>query len=84
MSDFNYSKDKDNIVSIKWDVNGKSMNVLTLDGMESLKTCVNKALNDKTAKGIIISSSKKDFSSLLSNFFQSIAEIFSKVDPTKS
>ena len=61
MSDFNYSKDKDNIVSIKWDVNGKSMNVLTLDGMESLKTCVNKALNDKTAKGIIISSSKKDF-----------------------
>ena len=61
MSDFNYSKDKDNIVSIKWDVNGKSVNVLTLDGMESLKTCVNKALNDKTAKGIIISSSKKRF-----------------------
>ena len=59
MSDFDYSKDKDNIVSIKWDVNGKSMNVLTLDGMASLKTCVNKALNDKTAKGIIISSSKK-------------------------
>ena len=61
MSDFNYSKDDDNIVSIMWDVKNKSMNVLTLDGLHSLKTCVERALNDDSVKGIIISSPKKDF-----------------------
>ena len=62
MSDFIYSKDKDNIVSINWDVKDKSMNVLTLKGIKDFKTCVTKALNDESAIGIIISSSKKDFS----------------------
>ena len=62
MSDFIYSKDTDNIVSIQWDVKNKSMNVLTLEGIESLRDCVNKALNDETAVGIIIGTGKKDFS----------------------
>ena len=62
MSDFIFSKDKDNIISIIWDVENKSMNVLTLKGMESFESCINKALTDATARGIIISSGKKDFS----------------------
>ncbi len=62
MSDFIFSKDTDNIISIIWDVKDKNMNVLTLDGLESFKKCVDKALDDETAKGIIIGSSKKDFS----------------------
>ena len=61
MSDFIYSKDSDNIVSIIWDVKDKNMNVLTLGGLEDLKTCIDKALDDETAKGIIVSSNKKDF-----------------------
>ena len=62
MSDFIFSKDTDNIISIIWDVKEKNMNVLTLDGLDSFKKCVDKALDDETAKGIIISSSKNDFS----------------------
>ena len=62
MSDFIYSKDKDNIVLIQWDVKDKKMNVLTLEGIISLKECVDKALNDETAIGIIIGSGKIDFS----------------------
>jgi 3-hydroxyacyl-CoA dehydrogenase/enoyl-CoA hydratase/3-hydroxybutyryl-CoA epimerase len=62
MSDFIYSKDKDNIVLIQWDVKDKNMNVLTLEGIISLKECVDKALHDDTAIGIIIGSGKKDFS----------------------
>jgi 3-hydroxyacyl-CoA dehydrogenase/enoyl-CoA hydratase/3-hydroxybutyryl-CoA epimerase len=62
MSDFIYSKDTDNIVLIQWDVKDKSMNVLTLDGIISLRECVHRALDDETAIGIIIGSGKKDFS----------------------
>ena len=62
MSDFIYSKGKDNIVLIQWDVKDKNMNVLTLEGIISLKECVDKALDDETAIGIIIGSRKKDFS----------------------
>ncbi len=61
MSDFKYVKDKDNIVSIIWDVKDKIMNVLTLEGIESLKHCVDKALLDETVIGIIVRSSKRDF-----------------------
>ena len=62
MSDFIYSKDIDNIVLIQWDVKDKNMNVLTLDGIISLRECVQRALDDETAIGIIIGSGKKDFS----------------------
>ena len=62
MSDFIYSKDTDNIVLIQWDVKDKNMNVLTLDGIISLRECVQRALDDETAIGIIIGSGKKDFS----------------------
>ena len=61
MPDFYYSKDKDNIASIIWNVQGKNMNVLTLDGLKDLKVCVDKAVDDETVKGIIVSSAKKDF-----------------------
>jgi 3-hydroxyacyl-CoA dehydrogenase/enoyl-CoA hydratase/3-hydroxybutyryl-CoA epimerase len=62
MSDFIYSKGTDNIVLIQWDMKDKNMNVLTLDGIKSLRECVNRALDDEKAIGIIIGSGKKDFS----------------------
>lgn len=62
MSDFIYSKGADNIVLIQWDMKDKNMNVLTLDGIISLRECVHRALDDETAIGIIIGSGKKDFS----------------------
>ena len=39
MSDFIYSKGADNIVLIQWDMKDKNMNVLTLDGIISLREC---------------------------------------------
>ncbi len=62
MSDFVLSKDENNIISIIWNVKNKNMNVLTLKGMESLESCVHKALTDVEARGIIIGTAKKDFS----------------------
>ena len=73
MSDFSYSKDEHNIISILWDVKNKSMNTLTFDGIEHFNECINKALADKDARGIIIGSCKKDFSGGMDlNILQSI------------
>ena len=84
MSDFIFSKDKDNIISITWDVKDKSMNLLTLSGMESLESCINQALADADAQGIIIGSAKKDFSggfdlNILNSMRDESSKSFSKV-----
>ncbi len=63
MPEFRYSIDKEsNIASILWDLPNKKMNVLTLNGMEELKDCIDRAISDNEVVGIIISSAKKDFS----------------------
>jgi 3-hydroxyacyl-CoA dehydrogenase/enoyl-CoA hydratase/3-hydroxybutyryl-CoA epimerase len=52
--------DADGVAIITWDVVGKSMNVLSLEGWDDLDACVDKALADDAVKGIIITSGKKD------------------------
>ncbi len=61
MSDFTITKDADGIATITWDVKGKSMNVLSLDGWDELDACVTDALTDEAVKGIVITSGKDSF-----------------------
>jgi len=61
MADFTMKTDADGVATITWDVIGKSMNVLSLEGWDELDTCVNDALADDAVKGIIITSGKDSF-----------------------
>ena len=61
MTDFVKSIEED-IAIIRWDCKDKSMNTMTIDGMETFSQLVLEALGDSAIKGIIITSRKKDFS----------------------
>ncbi|MFV0384359.1 3-hydroxyacyl-CoA dehydrogenase NAD-binding domain-containing protein [Paracoccus sp. (in: a-proteobacteria)] len=61
MTDFTMKKDADGVAIITWDVPGKSMNVLSFDGMRQLDALIDDALADGTVKGIVVTSGKKDF-----------------------
>ncbi|WP_296418735.1 3-hydroxyacyl-CoA dehydrogenase NAD-binding domain-containing protein [Pseudooctadecabacter sp.] len=61
MADFTIATDADGVATITWDVQGKSMNVLSLDGWEELDACVDQALADDAVKGIVITSGKDTF-----------------------
>jgi 3-hydroxyacyl-CoA dehydrogenase/enoyl-CoA hydratase/3-hydroxybutyryl-CoA epimerase len=61
MTEFTLNTDAQGIATITWDVPGKSMNVLSFDGLRELDTCVQSALEDDAVKGIIITSGKSDF-----------------------
>ncbi|MGA0614686.1 3-hydroxyacyl-CoA dehydrogenase NAD-binding domain-containing protein [Paracoccus sp. KR1-242] len=61
MTDFTMQKDADGVAIITWDVPGKSMNVLSLDGAANLNGLIDEALADEAVKGIVITSGKKDF-----------------------
>ena len=61
MTDFTMKKDADGVALITWDVSGKSMNVLSLDGAAELDKLIDDALADQAVKGIVITSGKKDF-----------------------
>ncbi|HWL57107.1 MAG TPA: 3-hydroxyacyl-CoA dehydrogenase, partial [Paracoccus sp. (in: a-proteobacteria)] len=61
MTDFTMQKDADGVAVITWDVPGKSMNVLSLDGAAALSGLIDDALSDDAVKGIVITSGKKDF-----------------------
>ena len=61
MTDFTMTKDADGVAIITWDVPGKSMNVLSLDGAATLNGLIDDALADGAVKGIVITSGKKDF-----------------------
>ncbi|PZO64777.1 MAG: 3-hydroxyacyl-CoA dehydrogenase [Paracoccus denitrificans] len=61
MTDFTMNKDADGVAIITWDVPGKSMNVLSLDGAAALNGLIDEALADDAVKGIVITSGKKDF-----------------------
>ncbi len=61
MTDFHYAVDADGVATITWDIPGKSMNVMSLDGLAELEACVDKVLADDKVKGAIITSGKKDF-----------------------
>ena len=61
MPDFTAATDADNVTTITWDLQGKSMNVLSLAGLSELSVLVDAALADGAVKGIILTSGKKDF-----------------------
>ncbi|MBK5932688.1 3-hydroxyacyl-CoA dehydrogenase/enoyl-CoA hydratase/3-hydroxybutyryl-CoA epimerase [Rhodovulum imhoffii] len=61
MAEFTYSVDADGVATITWDVPGKSMNVMSLQGFDELETHIDAALADEAVKGIVLTSGKKDF-----------------------
>ncbi|HHX89453.1 MAG TPA: 3-hydroxyacyl-CoA dehydrogenase [Paracoccus sp.] len=61
MTEFHYSTDADGIATITWDVPEKTMNVMSIRGLEELDACIDKALSDPAVKGAIITSGKVDF-----------------------
>ncbi|WP_395004014.1 FAD-dependent oxidoreductase [Cypionkella sp.] len=61
MTDFTYAMDADGVVTLTWDVVSKSMNVMSTASFLQLSQLVDRALADPQARGIIITSGKKDF-----------------------
>ena len=61
MTDFTMKTGDDGVAIITWDVQDRSMNVLSLEGWDALDDCVTRALQDDAVKGIVITSGKKDF-----------------------
>ena len=61
MTDFTMKKGSDGVAVITWDVPNKSMNVLSLEGLEELGALIEDAHADDAVKGIVITSAKPDF-----------------------
>ena len=61
MTEFHYAVDGDGVATITWDVPGKSMNVMSFDGLKELGAHIDSALGDEAVKGVIITSGKPDF-----------------------
>ncbi len=61
MTDFTYDVDADGVAVITWDVAARSMNVMSLEGLEQLETLVDRALDDEAVKGVVITSGKDSF-----------------------
>ncbi|WP_170435143.1 3-hydroxyacyl-CoA dehydrogenase NAD-binding domain-containing protein [Ruegeria arenilitoris] len=59
MADFTLTKDADGVGIITWDVPGKTMNVMSFDGLSELNDCIDQALADDEIKGIVIISGKE-------------------------
>ncbi|MBT25173.1 3-hydroxyacyl-CoA dehydrogenase NAD-binding domain-containing protein [Thalassobius sp. S69A] len=61
MTDFTMTKDAEGVATITWDCPGKSMNVMSAEALLVLSDLIDDALADEAAKGVIITSGKKDF-----------------------
>lgn len=61
MTDFTMKKDADGVAIITWDVADKTMNVMSIDGLDQLNDLVDDALADDAVKGIVITSGKDTF-----------------------
>jgi 3-hydroxyacyl-CoA dehydrogenase/enoyl-CoA hydratase/3-hydroxybutyryl-CoA epimerase len=61
MTDFSMSIGEDGVAVITWDLAGKSMNVMSMEGFAVLDGLVQEALADEAVKGIVITSAKRDF-----------------------
>ncbi len=59
MTDFTLKTDADGVAIITWDVAGKSMNVMSIDGLGQLDALIDTALTDDAIKGIVITSGKE-------------------------
>jgi 3-hydroxyacyl-CoA dehydrogenase / enoyl-CoA hydratase / 3-hydroxybutyryl-CoA epimerase len=60
-ANFKVDIDGDGIALITWDVPERSMNVITLAGIQELETLVEQLAGDAAVKGIVITSSKEAF-----------------------
>ena len=58
MTDFTMKKDADGVAIITWDVPGKSMNVMSIDGLSELDAIIDEMLSDDSIKGAVITSGK--------------------------
>lgn len=58
---FSLATDPDGVATIAWDLPGRSMNVLTEDGILDLEAAFDAALADPAVKGIVLTSAKADF-----------------------
>ncbi|MGH1464954.1 MAG: 3-hydroxyacyl-CoA dehydrogenase NAD-binding domain-containing protein [Cognatishimia sp.] len=58
MTDFTMGVDAEGIATLVWDTQGKSMNVLNLEALEELESCIDAALGDEAVKGVILTSGK--------------------------
>ncbi len=61
MTDFTLQKDAEGIATITWDVADKSMNVMSLEGLETLNDLIDDVLADDAVKGVVITSGKDTF-----------------------
>ena len=61
MTDFTLTKDADGIATITWDVPGKTMNVMSFEGLELLNDMIDDVLADEAVKGVVITSGKDTF-----------------------
>ncbi|MDF1728898.1 MAG: 3-hydroxyacyl-CoA dehydrogenase NAD-binding domain-containing protein, partial [Sulfitobacter sp.] len=59
MTDFTMKTDADGVAHIIWDVEGKSMNVMSFEGLEQLDALIDEALADEAIKGVVITSGKE-------------------------
>ncbi|MDW4498719.1 3-hydroxyacyl-CoA dehydrogenase NAD-binding domain-containing protein [Sulfitobacter sp. D35] len=60
MTDFTMSTDAQGVATISWDVPGRSMNVMSFEGLAQLSDLIDAALADDAVKGIVITSGKPD------------------------
>jgi 3-hydroxyacyl-CoA dehydrogenase/enoyl-CoA hydratase/3-hydroxybutyryl-CoA epimerase len=61
MAEFHYAIDENGVATITWDVPGRSMNVMSLEGFGELDALIDRALADAAVKGVVITSGKPDF-----------------------
>ena len=61
MTEFHYATDAEGIATITWDVPGKTMNVMSFEGLQELDAAIDRALADTAVKGVVITSGKADF-----------------------
>ncbi|MEM7733734.1 MAG: 3-hydroxyacyl-CoA dehydrogenase NAD-binding domain-containing protein [Pseudomonadota bacterium] len=59
MTEFTLKTDGDGIATITWDVPGKSMNVMSYEGLAQIDQLMDEALADDAVKGIILTSGKE-------------------------
>jgi 3-hydroxyacyl-CoA dehydrogenase / enoyl-CoA hydratase / 3-hydroxybutyryl-CoA epimerase len=59
MTEFTMTRRDDGVAVITWDVPGKSMNVMSLDGLKELDALIDEALADDAVKGVVITSGKE-------------------------
>ena len=59
MTDFTMEKGADGVATITWDVPGKTMNVMSIEGLGQLDALIDEALTDEAVKGVVITSGKE-------------------------